>query len=268
MSLVEALKKGLFRATPALYLRLQEAWTSYEVKRITQRIIARHGLVIQEGPFAGMHYLPEAAGSSLLPKLLGCYEAELHSTLTEAIKADYSHIIDVGCAEGYYAVGLAILLVDARVFAFDIDPRARELCEAIARLNGVSERVEVAGECAINHLASVIEGANTDLRGRTLILCDCEGCEMHLLNPDLVPRLKGCDILVELHDLIDRNISKTIVSRFQGTHDISLITSTKRDPSSFKALEGLSDRARRVAVSEFRDGQMQWAFMRARERNG
>ena len=257
---MKQLKKGLFRATPALYSRLQEAWTSYEIKRITQRIVERHGLVIQDGPFAGMHYLPQSAGSSLLPKLLGCYEAELHSTFEEAIERDYSQVIDVGCAEGYYAVGLARALVDARVFAFDIDPRARELCEANARLNGVSERVQMAGECGIEQLASVIEG-------RTLILCDCEGCEMHLLNPDLVPKLKGCDMLVELHDLIDRNISKTIVSRFEGTHDISLITSTQRDTSSFKALEGLSDRARRIAVAEFREEQMQWAFMRAREQS-
>src|SRR5271170_382684 len=66
-------------------------------------------LVVRNGPFAGMRYarpLPE--GSIFFPKLLGSYEAELQAHFERVIGTDYSAIVDVGCADGYFAVGLAM----------------------------------------------------------------------------------------------------------------------------------------------------------------
>jgi 2-polyprenyl-3-methyl-5-hydroxy-6-metoxy-1,4-benzoquinol methylase len=126
MAFAGILKKSLLRAAPGLYTQLQEVWTSRRIDRITRAIVKRHGLVVLDGPFAGMRYVPQAAGSSLLPKLLGCYEAELHPTLTSVFSLNYRQVVDVGCAEGYYAVGLATRILEARVFAFDTDMQARE----------------------------------------------------------------------------------------------------------------------------------------------
>lgn len=259
MALVDTLKKEFVRVAPARYAQLQELWTAYRIKKITRAITRRHGLVVLDGPFVGMRYVPEAAGSSLLPKLVGSYESELHPTVAAIIGFQYSRIIDVGCAEGYYAVGLARRLPEARVFAFDIDVRARELCEALAKANGVSERVLIAGECGFEELAALSDE-------RTLLICDCEGCELGLLDPSAVPNLRRTDILVELHDMIDESISKTIVSRFEGSHEITLINSADRDPATYEALKPFSDWDRHVAVAEFRDDAMQWAFMRSRQR--
>lgn len=244
-----------------MYGRLQERWTGYKIERIKHSFVARHGLVVQAGPFAGMRYVPHAAGSSLLPKLIGSYEAELHGVLAEAVRADHRLIVDIGCAEGYYAVGLALRLPRAQVHAFDIDPRARRLCEELARANDVAGRVSVGGECDIERLRALTAE-------RALIVCDCEGCELHLLRPDLIPGLAGSDLLVELHDLIDPRITPTILSRFAATHDIALLSSTSRDPSAYSTLEGFSDWERRVAVAEFREQQMQWAFMRPKSGSG
>ncbi len=257
MSLAEGLKKSLHRASPRLYSRLQEAWTSYRVDKITRAIVGRHGLVVQQGPFAGMQYVHKAAGSSLLPKLLGCYEAELHETIAEVFSFKYTRIVDIGCAEGYYAVGLAVQLPDVEVFAFDIDAKARELCVEMAVVNCVADRVFVAGECGSQHLDTLI-------KDRTLVICDCEGCELNLLDPNVVPSLSSCDVLVELHDFIHRTISSTILSRFSSTHNISLIVSQDRNPDAYAELRDLSDWDKRVAVAEFREERMQWAFMKSR----
>jgi protein-L-isoaspartate O-methyltransferase len=54
-------------------------------------------------------------------KLLGAYEHSLHDVLLKPVSRQPDPIINVGCAEGYYAVGLARLLPDATVYAFDID---------------------------------------------------------------------------------------------------------------------------------------------------
>ena len=257
MNLGENVKKISHRVAPNLYAQLQERWTHHRINKLTQAIVKRYGPVVLAGPFAGMLYVAEAAGSSLLPKLLGSYEAELSQWVTAIIDSDYGRIIDVGCAEGYYAVGLALRVPETRVFAFDIDPRARQLCEEMAEVNGVSERVAVRDECNCERLDALLDD-------RSLVICDCEGYELELLDPGRVPNLRVSDVLVELHDFVDRSISPTIISRFADTHDISLISSLERDPSTYPALETFNDWDRHVAVAEFRPEQMQWAFMRAK----
>src|SRR5687767_13183612 len=78
---------------------------------------------VRHGVFAGMHYpAMEAAGSAIFPKLAGCYEAELRSLMEQIVRTPYTTVVDVGCAEGYYAVGLALRMPQVNVLAFDMDP--------------------------------------------------------------------------------------------------------------------------------------------------
>jgi len=65
-------------------------------------------------------------------------------------------VITVGCAEGYYAVGLARLFPQAAIFAFDTDPKAQLICRQTASLNQVDDRVTVMGACAPPVLLSLL----------------------------------------------------------------------------------------------------------------
>ena len=92
-------------------------------------------LTVRSGPFTGMKYpKAEAAGSAFIPKLLGSYERELHPMIERLIAKGYDDVIDVGCAEGYYATGMALRLPGARVHAYDTSETARDLCSAMALL--------------------------------------------------------------------------------------------------------------------------------------
>jgi hypothetical protein len=252
-----SLKSVLRRTLPGAYRTLQESLSDRRLRRVSRMLEKECALVIQGGPFTGMAYVSEAVCSSLVPKLLGSYEAELHEVLAEILTRDYETVIDVGCAEGYYAVGLALRLPGARVHAFDIDPRARELCTKLAQANKVADRVTVEGEC--NH-----ERLNSLIRGRTLIVCDCEGCELSLLDPELAPAIKKSDLVVELHDMIVPNITPTILSRFATTHDITLVDTEERDPDAYPILKDFDLLTRRTAVAEFRDSPMQWGYLQAK----
>lgn len=254
--LTDSLKSALRSSLPGPYRSLQQSLANRRLRRVSVMIEEKCGLVVQSGPFAGMAYISEAVCSSLVPKLLGSYEAELHSVLAEILTREYETVIDVGCAEGYYAVGLAMGLPHARVYAFDIDARARALCASLAETNNVAGQVIVAGEC--DH-----EKLNGLIRGRTLIVCDCEGCELQLLDPSLAPELVKSDLLVELHDMIVPNITPTLLSRFNETHEITLIDAEERDPSAFAVLKDFDLLTQRTAVAEFRDGPMQWGYLRA-----
>src|SRR3989344_3162520 len=91
---------------------------------------------IHAGFFAGMRYLKTAYGSGLMPKLMGTYEAQVHPWLTNVGKK-YSTVLNIGSAEGDYAVGLAWKFPNLNVIAYDISPQARNLCGQLMRLNQV-----------------------------------------------------------------------------------------------------------------------------------
>lgn len=188
-----------------------------------ERVLARWettGRVIG-GPFAGMLMSTRTSWGSRFPYRSGSYEMELHGDLNEAIAHRPRVVIDIGCAEGYYAVGLARLLPDAHVYAFDVDPRARELCAELAELNDVAERVTVRGECTADSLAAI------DL-GTSLVIVDCEGCELTLLDPGVVDGLKSAVVIVEAHDFVEPSTSATLADRFAPSHDVRVVHAEPR----------------------------------------
>ena len=200
----------------------------FDIRRSIKRIIPNEKienllfqeLNVQNGPFKGMKYPKiDSVGSSVYPKLLGCYEKELWEVFEEVKGNNYSEVINVGCAEGYYAVGLAMNLVNANHYAYDISKRARILCEDMARLNNVFDRMVVKSECT----AKVLESFK--FTGKGLIICDCEGFEKELFNKNNVLNLKNCDLVIETHDAFDITISTYLKDVFNETHDISVIKS-------------------------------------------
>jgi hypothetical protein len=225
------------------------------VPAIAADIIERGGPKVLGGPFAGMVYITESAGSSFVPKLIGSYECELHGVLEKILASHYDVVVDVGCAEGFYAVGLSMRLVGTpKIYAFDINPKARKLCQTLARENGVEDKIIISGYCDAERLQTV-------LHGKSLVMCDCEGYEVDLLQPAVAPALANADILVELHDPLKPGITPTMMNRFAGSHDVQLIDSTDRDPADYPVVEFLNPEQRTIAVSEFRHGPQQWAFM-------
>ena len=63
---------------------------------------------VSQGPFQGMRYLALAYCSEVLPKLVGTYECELIPGIEAICQAGCDRIVDIGAAEGYYAVGMAL----------------------------------------------------------------------------------------------------------------------------------------------------------------
>jgi len=221
---------------------------------INQEILRIAGSVVAHGPFKGTRLPVETSWGEgeFTPKVLGCYEEELHPAIEKAIARRPSTIVNVGCAEGYYAVGLARRLPDARVFAFDTDAKAQEICKRAAVENGVSDRFNVEGACSPERLRAVAGG------GRALIVMDCEGAEMTLLDETTIAALAKCDAIVECHDFEDRTITQTLVTRFAATHLVKTVQEGPRDPGRYLPLRTLNSIDRWLAICEFRPEHMHW----------
>jgi hypothetical protein len=222
-------------------------------------------LTVLAGPFRGMRYpRAQSTGSTLVPKLLGSYERELHAVVENLVQQEYSCVVDIGCAEGYYAVGFALRLPRATILAFDTDPKACALCLEMARLNGVAERVKAGGLCDEATLLSL------PLGDRALVISDCEGYEITLFSARAVAALARHTLLIEVHDFFDEDLGEELQRRFEKTHHLTVIPGIddrrKANDYANAALEPYSMSMRRRLLAERRGFIMQWFLLTPRSR--
>lgn len=227
-------------------------------KQLYRNILDVSKQTVLHGPFKGMRMPAKTSwgGGSVGPKVLGTYEMELHDAFARALSLKPVAIIDVGCAEGFYAVGLARIASDAQVIAYDISPAAQQVCKQMAAENGVAERVDVRGACLHEDLE------RDTAQGLTFVLCDCEGYELELLDPRKVPSLKNAILLVEVHegelryDSLMRHFSQTL----SATHHVEFIKQGARNPHDIPELAAMPEIDRYMLVSEYRGVPMYWLY--------
>ena len=220
------------------------------VEQATQEMIAEYGLQVLHGPFRGMRY-PQASLASRdgVPILFATYELELHPVLEEVVAKRYQRIVDIGCAEGYYAVGLA-LRTNTPVFAFDCEPRERSYLRQMARLNSVADRIYTRSWCSARILARLTRGR------RCLVISDCEGYELKLFQGTALSALKHCDLIIELHPAVPGIDAGSIMrERFRTTHSVKTIAFNQ-----FNRGFVVPEKWRRFA-REFRPPGQQWLYL-------
>lgn len=211
---------------------------------------------VMAGPFAGMKYVARSIGSAYEPKLLGTYELELHPLVTNLCARKFPLIINVGAGEGYYAVGMAMRCPSANVIAFEGDHAGQELIRQAAQLNGVGDRVTIKGMCAPDDLAEFLT-----VIVPSLLVMDVEGGELSLLQPETIPALADCHILVELHDFIHPGLSAEIEARFRLTHRIEIIRQRGRRMDDLPLRSRWLDRWMIRLTDEQRPTLMDWFYM-------
>jgi hypothetical protein len=225
---------------------------------LADALARRSGSRVTHGPFAGMHYPVFAAEGARAPRLLGVYEAALHPVIETVIARAYPQVLDIGSAEGYYAVGLARRMPGSLVHAHDSDPRARALCEDLARANDVTDRIRIGG--AITHADFALCA-----RAPTFVLCDIEGAEDQLVDPGRAPDLAHADLLVEVHDPMVPGLLDRLTRRFQPTHRITRIDRSLRPDLLPDWAEALSDLDRLLLLWEWRATATPWLWMERRQ---
>lgn len=213
---------------------------------------------VQTGPFKDMIVTPKTmwGDGDTVGKILGLYENELHEFIEHAIVSKPDAVINVGCAEGYYSVGLAKRLPHTPVLAVDMDARSESAVKnncAANKIKNVSTLTQCVDTAWLQHYC--------ENQKQPLLVFDCEGAELDLLDPVRVPALAHCSMLVESHDCITAGITHSLVERFKHTHTIKLQEQTAKDPYQFDFLKVLSDCDKWALVHEGRPSTMTWLYM-------
>jgi len=233
-------------------------------KLLTKNLLQHAEAKVASGPFEGMNYVTQAANSAFCPKILGTYEKELWPAIEEIVRGEYDQVIDIGAAEGYYAVGFALKIPNTRIIAFETDTHYHHLLRALARLNAVEKSLELRGHCFPNDLNHLLDEAK-----KTVVMCDIEGAEMELMDPDAVPALRRCDLLIETHDFARPGVADFLRRSFQNTHSITTIEGRNRAPADWPFAEEfpISSEMRAEMLDEQRNGvEQEWLWMKANEK--
>jgi len=220
--------------------------------------------VVNSGPFIGLQYFQlYSFGSSILPKIVGIYERELHPIILETFKNNYTRIINIGCAEGYYLIGYARKFPTVEVIGVDSDNLALDFCKKMLELNGIQNRIQLLNK--IDH--DFFENPEF-LNSKSLIICDCEGDERNLFSRFNATYLKNTDILIELHDFVNDAISEQIFNIFHKSHEINIINSEsdiQRIQEFTVRFPELSYSQLKKLISEKRPNLMQWFWIKSRQ---
>lgn len=261
----------LVNNTPDLY----HAINSYKFSRYCRR---RHGkfqddfarhvyksdeITVLTGPFRGMQYFNKIVWGPITPKWIGSYEMELHPIIEKIIATDYKLIVDIGAAEGYYAVGLARACPSSQLISFDVDPIARKRQARLASLNYINN-LHIRKYCSHADLSMI-------LNNRSLLLCDIEGFEYELVDPLRVSQLRETDILVEIHPHESYSaveVKRFIIQKFSKSHDVSVISLEHRNTEDWRSqatrLQDIDENTLKEALNEYRnDAAQEWLWMRS-----
>lgn len=235
-------------------LRLLSKWRSVLIQNT---LLSQEGTLVNQGPLKGLNFISTSAEGCHVAKLLGTYEQPLQPFIESAIHTGYQTILNIGCAEGYYAVGMSLRMPNTQVLAFDIDARARESCLALGHKNGVDHRLIVGNRFNPEDFSAYAEK-------HVLVMCDIEGAERELLDPAKSPSLRKMDIIVESHECLVSGITQLLIERFKHTHQITIVKDNgqrilESPPQWFYDLAHLDQL---LATWEWRSGPTPWLVMK------
>lgn len=231
---------------------------------LARRLLVEFDRTVRYGPFAGMRLLDSSAWSpgDKAPMLLGLYERELLSEIVAA-PPRYDRFVDVGAADGYYAVGLLVADRFAHVTAYEMSEAGRISIRMAGELNGVADRLEIRGAAEVGFHDAI----SPEDRDRSVFLVDIEGAEFDVLTEEAFRALSRSMLFVETHPWEDPGGSRlaALGRAAAGTHDVAVIVHSGRDIYQFAELSHLHEDDLWLLCSEGRPCAMSWLKFTPRE---
>ena len=229
--------------------------------KILNHLLNIHDCKVAHGEFKGMRLNKNNFWSKndLITYILGVYEKHVVSQLIKFSKLNNKVFIDIGAADGYFAVGMAHSKFFKKVYAFEIETLARENLKKNAKDNFCDNKIFINKEANFNSLKKII-----DIDEISTILIDIEGGEFELLSKDILNLVKKCMVIIELHPNLVIDGSKKqerLLNICEDFFEISMIESESYNPNKFEELNQFADEDRLISFGEGRGTNMQWLVL-------
>jgi len=221
----------------------------------------KYGHVIAYGPFKGMKLSDEVwwSNNDRITQMLSIYEEHILARLKNFSTQGASRFIDIGAADGYFAIGMAYSKIYSKVYAFEIEPKGQKKIKDNSAVNHVENIVSVFGEADYSSIQNLLRE-----NIKTSFLIDIEGSEYQLLDEQMLSLVSSCYLICELHPwLVDDGdqLQRKLIERARKKFNVELIKRETYSPNIFSELDDLSDEERLIAVGEGRRKNMQWLVL-------
>lgn len=248
-----AINEASARVTPEMKAAYRRETVAERIQRVGALVYERFDGIVQQGHFAGMRIAHETSWRHphFAQMVLGVYEQPVTDVLFSPRFADRRVFINVGAADGYYAVGMCHARRMDRAHAFEVNDDGRALIAANAARHGVAHQISVHGAATPEALAALLR----DVRPSDAVaLVDVDGYEFELLSERILSDYRNCVFVIEIHNWIDDFLSRyrTFLVDAARYFEIQTLSATVRDVDPLSLLADLPDDNRYLLLSEGR----------------
>ena len=231
--------------------------------RLSEQLGRQLDYTVAYGPFAGLTLNRESwwSAADRGTMLLGLYEQEVLQALESAPRS-FDTLIDVGAADGYYAIGCLKAGWVNHAYCYEESEAGQQVILSNARANGVAGQVTVLGTADSTFVEHLRAEHSVD-PSRCLVIIDIEGGEFDILTPQVLSSLKDSFVIVELHEGVAEATQglKSIEGGIGPDVDVSFVSTGPRNPSQFPILSDWPDDDRWMLCSEGRASLMRWMIL-------
>lgn len=245
-------------------LRIENLINNYRAK-ISKKIAMKYNYTVQNGIFKGLKIQEKQwwGIGDVAIKCLGYYEIEVQDIIERVQRENnLNTFIDVGGADGYFALGLIKNKIFEQSIIFEISSLGRKSIKNGSRLNQVEDRILIYGEATQSNLSHILNENDIELKN-TLLLCDIEGEEYNLINQDLLNFLRDSYIIIELHffnnDLLSKK--KKFLELLASYHSLYIFNSLNRVINISSEFHLMDENERALLLSEGRSHIGEWVLL-------
>jgi len=245
----------------------REAWRKETVAQRLERVsLETYDLckgTVSQGLLKGLQLNKDTwwGKSDLGAQCLGLYEKEILDFISA--QSPFDTFLDIGAADGYYAVGLLHAKMAKKAICFEISEEGQRAINENWLRNEKPGELEVHGEANEKSIASVA----SNLTDKTLVLIDIEGFEFQLLSKEVISALRKCTVIIEIHNWIDgfENEYPVLLKNLDRFFDISIIAPSERNIQNIELLRSYTDDNRLLVSSERRPCLMRFLHLTPKE---
>ena len=196
-------------------------------------------------------------------KLLGFYEEQIQNLIVDVQKKNnLKTLINIGCGDGYHALGLVKNKFFTKSICYDISLEARNILETNVKSNNLNDKFIIRKEANIDEIKKDLQKIKSE---ETLFLIDIEGAEFTLFKDEDFNFLKKSFIVIEDHNFFikDNELKEKFYSSLHKYFNVEFIENGSRNPFVIQNnfLDQLNDDSRFLLLSEGRSQKMGWIFL-------
>jgi len=237
-------------------LKLEDKITQARREVLGRKVWEHYDGEIAYGIFKGLKINIESDWSGtkdIGPKVFGLYENQILKWIEGK---EFNLFIDIGAADGYYALGILYSNIASTAVTFEISEKDREICRASAITNNVFDKIIVKGEASSSEIIQVVKSHD-----HGLIIIDIEGGEYNLITREVLEAARNYYIVIEIHEIENEEIKLSMFKLCAEFHNIEQLTGLERDFPRDKFTEKLTDNERALLLSEGRPFAMNWVAL-------